>query len=568
MPRLNKRKRLLRELRVKAAEATREKKRQRIEGNMAALPEPKEDGARCSPPEPLPSTSHSPPPLVTTAAASSEEEEESLSSIRAGLMADEPPAEDQPGSDNEYVFITKGRLKEIVSSRPCSCGDGSCGLEYDEDGFDSTITVTCDVCDLKKISKPAAVTDGYHGRKDLYKTNVGLVYASIIDDFGLAGVRRLLGILGRPTIGTGEYYRYLRYIYNVMKDHYESQQSQVVRAIRKYYAKHTDYVPDGNGILNIDVSYDGTWMKPGHSSKIGLGLVIEVCTGFVVDFEILSEYCSACCLQEDKLKNQKITEEAFRTWKTRHAENCTKNYEGTSGAMEAEGAVRMFQRSEHHRFRYEHFVGDGDSSAFNAVKALNGGRGPYLITQVKKLECINHVQKRMGTRLRKLRDEAKVKIKTARGKTVTRSLFSGKTLSDKSINALTNSFGRAIRASVGKTTLDMEQAVMNTFHLVVNIELAGQNKIQGVYEALSSDDIMQRCLRGLTQNDNESFHSKLWARAHNTKFAGLSKLQFMARAAILDHNFGYERASLLKILKLGSPALGDSLRKQDRAQEK
>lgn len=35
--------------------------------------------------------------------------------------------------------------------------------------------------------------------------------------------------------------------------------------------------------------------------------------------------------------------------------------------MEVEGAVRMFQRSEQ-KFRYKHFLGDGDSSAYNAVK--------------------------------------------------------------------------------------------------------------------------------------------------------------------------------------------------------
>lgn len=176
------------------------------------------------------------------------------------MIADEPTTEGDPSCDNEYVLIMKGRLEEIVSSRQCPCGDKSCTLDYNEDGYDSTITQTCEVCDLKKNSKPATVTVKHHGTKDIYKTNVGLIYASI-DDFGLAGVKRLLGILGKPSTGTGKYYWFLRYIYDVMKSHYQTKQSQITDAINKHYTNHTNNVLDANGILNIDVSYDGTWMK-------------------------------------------------------------------------------------------------------------------------------------------------------------------------------------------------------------------------------------------------------------------------------------------------------------------
>jgi hypothetical protein len=44
--------------------------------------------------------------------------------------------------------------------------------------------------------------------------------------------------------------------------------------------------------------------------------------------------------------------------------------------------------------QYKYFLGDGDSRAFSAVEEMN-------LYPVEKLECLNHVQKRMGTRLRK-----------------------------------------------------------------------------------------------------------------------------------------------------------------------
>lgn len=46
---------------------------------------------------------------------------------------------------------------------------------------------------------------------------------------------------------------------------------------------------------------------------------------------------------------------------------------------------------------YTTFLSDGDSSAYIAVRGLNGGRGPYADQTVEKEECINHFQKRLGT---------------------------------------------------------------------------------------------------------------------------------------------------------------------------
>lgn len=68
--------------------------------------------------------------------------------------------------------------------------------------------------------------------------------------------------------------------------------------------------------------------------------------------------------------------------------------------MEAEGAVRIYQRSEEKRkLRYLPFVGDGDSKAYSSVQqAVPYGHAVY----IEKEECIAHVTKRMGTNLRAL----------------------------------------------------------------------------------------------------------------------------------------------------------------------
>ena len=49
--------------------------------------------------------------------------------------------------------------------------------------------------------------------------------------------------------------------------------------------------------------------------------------------------------------------------------------------------------------RYTNYIGDGDSKSYNDILQAN----PYEGIRVNKLECMRHIQKRVGTRLRKLK---------------------------------------------------------------------------------------------------------------------------------------------------------------------
>ena len=69
--------------------------------------------------------------------------------------------------------------------------------------------------------------------------------------------------------------------------------------------------------------------------------------------------------------------------------------------MEPEGAKRIFERSIQKRGVRLKFYGDGDSKAFNDVQHVYGDE------KVEKQECIGHYQKRVGSRLRKLKKREK-----------------------------------------------------------------------------------------------------------------------------------------------------------------
>ena len=91
---------------------------------------------------------------------------------------------------------------------------------------------------------------------------------------------------------------------------------------------------DDAGVIDITVSYDDTWQKRGFTSHHGVGVAIEVQTGLVIDYEVLSNYCHACALAENSLG---MGTAALQAWNTAHTA-CDNNFDGSSKAMEAEAA--------------------------------------------------------------------------------------------------------------------------------------------------------------------------------------------------------------------------------------
>ena len=56
---------------------------------------------------------------------------------------------------------------------------------------------------------------------------------------------------------------------------------------------------DPHDILDVAVSYDGTWHKRGFVSNHGMGVVISMDMGEVLDREVLSKFCQACSYRKD-----------------------------------------------------------------------------------------------------------------------------------------------------------------------------------------------------------------------------------------------------------------------------
>ena len=174
--------------------------------------------------------------------------------------------------------------------------------------------------------------------------------------------------------------------------------SNVARSCMMEAAEELKGSTDENLLCNVGLSCDGTWQKRGYSSLLGAVTVISVDTGKCLDYAVLSKRCVLCTSWE-RQKGTEDYEEFLNTIKDSH--KCPVDHDGSAPAMEACGVVTCFKRLiERYGLRYTEYLGDGDSKGYKAVCEAD----PYNVP-IKKSECSGHIQKRVGRRLRNLRDD-------------------------------------------------------------------------------------------------------------------------------------------------------------------
>lgn len=63
-------------------------------------------------------------------------------------------------------------------------------------------------------------------------------------------------------------------------------------------------------------------------------------------------------------------------------------------------------------------------------------------------------------------------------------------------------------------------------------------KIMPIYQRLASNELLQRCMRCLTQNSNESLHSMIWSRCSKDASASLQRVTIAVAGAVSEFNLG------------------------------
>ncbi|GFX83634.1 uncharacterized protein TNCV_325831 [Trichonephila clavipes] len=212
---------------------------------------------------------------------------------------------------------------------------------------------------------------------------------------------------------------------------------------------------------------------------------------------------------------------------------CATSVENGKWGMECRGVLSIFQRSETSRKAcYTQYLGDGYSKGFLTIKAK-----VYGDTEVEKLECVGHVQKRMDTRLRNILKMSKG-IKLSDGKNI-----SGRgRLTLKEVDSIQHYYGLAIRKNLSSVE-DMKRAIWAIYFHKLSTEDNPQHALCPLVKKSVSgshrEGLIEKCLHGRTQNPNESFNKCFWERIPKTVFVGFETLKFGVMDAVICFNDGY-----------------------------
>ena len=464
-------------------------------------------------------------------------------------------------------------------------------------GLNEALFLKCNLCNHEVPLN----TSKRNATRNFADANIRIVHAGLVTGNGLSSLQKICTAMNFPQPPTSCSYN------NILKLEHDESLKEANESLQTAGQNLKQFMIDNHSDCNnstldetfsVSVSVDGTWQKRyGYNSLLGVVFILSVDTGEVLDYEVKSKYCFECKARAQWDKSS----ERYRTWYEQHKNSCSINHEKSAESMEKNAAVEMFQRSKGlHNLKYTTYVGDGDSSSFGEVAAaMQEEYGDEYI--VVKEDCIGHIQKRMGSNLRRYKNKNKGKLSDGgtiggRGR-----------LTDAVIDNFQNYYGAAIRNNA-KSIENMVNAIWAIFHHSIlsenneplfqqhrfcpqgavswcqyqkdqanNTNTYNTNKclppvfrsqLKPIFTRLSDKTLLERCLKGLTQNANEAINSILWSKCPKRVFCSKTKLQSCAALTILEWNSGAAGSSKI-LTNIGVQSgvntnIGDRLRNRYR----
>lgn len=314
--------------------------------------------------------------------------------IRNIRLESEIPISETKIIQDEYVLFQSSLLRsflDAVLSKIClsdrldiHISDGNCG-------FVKKVEVMCKNCAESGLDATlsSTFTSGRINHEDRQKPGffeVNLRIVMVFLQFGrsYAAVEQFAMMMNMCPFSKSTFFAHMKYVSESMCEKIQQIMEAARSSVKNAYL--------GLGVLiqpvvNATVSFDGTWLTRGHTSMFGVGCAIDVLTGYVIDFEVMSKYCHECVMAKIDLGEESPE---YNFWFEGHKSNCQVNHFGSSGALEIAAAAEIWKRSESYGFRYTTLLSDGDAKTLQHLNKLQV-YGKDIV--VEKEECINHVKK-------------------------------------------------------------------------------------------------------------------------------------------------------------------------------
>ena len=191
-------------------------------------------------------------------------------------------------------------------------------------GFAKNIEAICKQCKKSHSFFTSKVNDSVqnNGFSKPFRVNEDMVASSLSVDMGPYKLNKFCESMNFQGIHQKTFLKNARKVYSNTELSKKFMFEKSAAVVRKFYnEKDNDKTP-----LDIPVSFDGSWLTRGHTSLIGLGSVVEVHTGMVLDMHVISLHCSQCSKHSEMKKTDPA---AYKLWFDNHQKTgCQINFKG------------------------------------------------------------------------------------------------------------------------------------------------------------------------------------------------------------------------------------------------
>ncbi|GFU19627.1 uncharacterized protein TNCV_153221 [Trichonephila clavipes] len=184
-----------------------------------------------------------------------------------------------------YILVDFNQVNNLLRSAKCQyCEKQTLKLELGAKlGFSYNLKVLCSNCDENKT----VVNTSLKSVQTSHDVNLRITQAFSHIGKGYSAIEKFCMVMNIDPFSSTTYGKCARRLDNAYTLASENIFAEIHREIKNVYE-------NGAEITDLSVSFDGTWLTRGHTSLIGVGCVIDMLTGYVVDFEVMSKVCSHC----------------------------------------------------------------------------------------------------------------------------------------------------------------------------------------------------------------------------------------------------------------------------------
>ena len=220
------------------------------------------------------------------------------------------------------------------------------------------------------------------------------------------------------------------------------------------------------------------------------------------------------------------------------------------------------------------YTGDGDTKTYQEVCKSK----PYENVEIVKAECIGHVQKCVGSRLRSLKEKYKNQVLSDGKK-----MFGKRWLTKKTHKYIAKLLWHGHKTEYWKFVWNEKECSCGIVSLFWRYwyhkprfcprfseswckyqrdQLTGEStykeritirsaivkvlKPTFSHADLGNDELLKKCLHGETQNPNELFHNMIWKRCSKRVFVARTVLKTAVASAVIAFNDGEQGLKSLK----------------------